>query len=60
MNGALRHYDIDEYVRASTRLSARYADTDETRWLSLAPGAIVTVVACCMLPLPCQSPPTST
>ena len=40
---ALRHYDVADYVRATTRLSARHADTDEVKHLKLAPGAIVMV-----------------
>ena len=36
-------YDIADYSRASTRISARHADVEETRSLSLAPGAIVLV-----------------
>jgi GntR family phosphonate transport system transcriptional regulator len=39
----LKHHDIEGLVRASTRLSARHADTDEAKWLSLSPGAIVLV-----------------
>ena len=40
---ALRHYDVADYVRATTRLSARHADTDEVKRLKHAPGAIVLV-----------------
>ncbi|MCR6636315.1 phosphonate metabolism transcriptional regulator PhnF [Devosia sp.] len=36
-------YDIADYSRASTRISARHADVEEIRSLSLAPGAIVLV-----------------
>ena len=36
-------YEIADYSRASTRISARHADVEETRSLSLAPGAIVLV-----------------
>lgn len=36
-------YDIIDYSRASTRISARHADVEETRSLNLAPGAIVLV-----------------
>lgn len=36
-------YDIPDYSRASTRISARHADVEETRSLNLAPGAIVLV-----------------
>lgn len=38
-----RSYDIEDYSRASTRISARHADVEETRSLNLAPGAIVLV-----------------
>ena len=34
---------VTDYVRASTRISARHADADETAQLKLAPGAIVLV-----------------
>jgi len=36
-------YEIIDYSRASTRISARHADVEETRSLNLAPGAIVLV-----------------
>ncbi len=36
-------YEIPDYSRASTRLSARHADFEETHTLHLAPGAIVLV-----------------
>jgi GntR family phosphonate transport system transcriptional regulator len=36
-------YEIADYSRASTRISARHADVEETRSLNLAPGAIVLV-----------------
>jgi len=36
-------YGIADYARASTRISARHADVEETRLLQLAPGAIVLV-----------------
>ncbi|KFL24783.1 transcriptional regulator, partial [Devosia sp. 17-2-E-8] len=36
-------YEIADYSRASTRISARHADFEETRSLNLAPGAIVLV-----------------
>ncbi|HEV7344086.1 MAG TPA: phosphonate metabolism transcriptional regulator PhnF [Devosia sp.] len=36
-------YGIADYSRASTRISARHADVEETRLLSLAPGAILLV-----------------
>ncbi len=38
-----KSYDIEDYARASTRISARHADIEETRSLILAPGAIVLV-----------------
>ncbi len=38
-----KSYDIPDYSRASTRISARHADVEETRSLNLAPGAIVLV-----------------
>lgn len=34
---------VTDYVRASTRISARHADADETALLKLAPGAILLV-----------------
>jgi len=36
-------YGITDYVRASTRISARHADAEELKLLSLAPGAVVLV-----------------
>lgn len=36
-------YGILDYVRASTRISARHADVTETKHLALAPGAILLV-----------------
>lgn len=36
-------YGIPDYSRASTRISARHADLDETRLLGVAPGAILLV-----------------
>lgn len=36
-------YDIVDYQRASTRISARHADVEETKLLGLAPGAILLV-----------------
>ena len=36
-------YGIDDYSRASTRISARHADLEETKLLGLAPGAILLV-----------------
>ncbi|GLQ10109.1 phosphonate metabolism transcriptional regulator PhnF [Devosia yakushimensis] len=39
----LASYGIADYARASTRISARHADADETAALKLAPGAILLV-----------------
>ena len=36
-------YGIHDYARASTRISARHADVEETQLLGLAPGAILLV-----------------
>ena len=36
-------YGIEDYARASTRISARHADVEETQLLGLAPGAILLV-----------------
>jgi GntR family transcriptional regulator, phosphonate transport system regulatory protein len=36
-------YDIADYSRAWTRISARHADVEETKLLGLAPGAILLV-----------------
>ncbi|KKC34591.1 phosphonate metabolism transcriptional regulator PhnF [Devosia psychrophila] len=36
-------YGIEDYARASTRISARHADVEETKLLGLAPGAILLV-----------------
>nr|WP_295892586.1 phosphonate metabolism transcriptional regulator PhnF [uncultured Devosia sp.] len=36
-------YGIADYSRASTRISARHADVEETKLLGLAPGAILLV-----------------
>ena len=36
-------YGIDDYLRGSTRISARHADVEETQLLGLTPGAIVLV-----------------
>lgn len=36
-------YGISDYSRASTRISARHADVEETKLLGLAPGAILLV-----------------
>jgi len=40
---ALRHYDVTDYRRVSTRLLARHADGDEAALLELAPAAVVLV-----------------
>ena len=40
---ALRRFAVPDYVRVSTRISARHADTEEVKRLKLAPGAIVLV-----------------
>lgn len=40
---ALRHYGIEDYSRAVTRISARHATTEEAQALKLAPGAVVLV-----------------
>jgi GntR family phosphonate transport system transcriptional regulator len=40
---ALRHYDVTDYRRVSTRLLARHADADEAGALELAPAAVVLV-----------------
>lgn len=36
-------YGVSDYSRASTRISARHADVEETKLLGLAPGAILLV-----------------
>jgi GntR family phosphonate transport system transcriptional regulator len=36
-------YGINDYSRASTRISARHADVEETRTLRLSPGAVLLV-----------------
>jgi len=36
-------YGLADYARASTRISARHADVEETELLGLAPGAILLV-----------------
>lgn len=43
ITAAFRGYDIADYARASTHISARHADAEETRLLKLAPGAILLV-----------------
>jgi GntR family phosphonate transport system transcriptional regulator len=40
---AFRSLGVADYSRASTHISARHADADETRLLRLAPGAILLV-----------------
>jgi GntR family phosphonate transport system transcriptional regulator len=36
-------YGIADYSRASTRISARHADVEETKLLGLSPGAVLLV-----------------
>lgn len=43
MTAVFASYGIADYVRASTRISARHADVEETKLLGLAPGAILLV-----------------
>lgn len=43
ITAAFRSFGIADYSRATTRISARHADADETRLLKLAPGAILLV-----------------
>jgi len=45
MTAAFASYGIADYARASTRISARHADVEETALLGLAPGAILLVSA---------------
>ncbi len=40
---ALRHFGIQDYSRAVTRISARHATTEEAQALKLAPGSVVLV-----------------
>ena len=40
---AFAGYGISDYSRASTRISARHADVEETKLLGLSPGAILLV-----------------
>lgn len=40
---ALSGFGVDDYVRQSTRISARYATAEETRDLKLAPGRVLLV-----------------
>lgn len=41
---ALMHYDILDYTRKSTIITAVHADPDDLEWLKLSPGAIVMTV----------------
>ena len=43
MTAVFASYGIADYSRASTRISARHADVEETKLLELAPGAILLV-----------------
>jgi GntR family phosphonate transport system transcriptional regulator len=43
ITGAFRAFGVPDYARASTHISARHADAEETKLLKLAPGAIVLV-----------------
>ena len=43
VTAAFRSYGIDDYERASTRVSARHADAEEAATLRLAPGAVLLV-----------------
>ena len=43
VTSAFSSYGIDDYVRASTRVSARHADADEAAVMRLAPGAVLLV-----------------
>ncbi|MDB5613941.1 MAG: phnF [Devosia sp.] len=43
MTAVFASYGINDYSRASTRISARHADVEETQLLGLAPGAILLV-----------------
>jgi GntR family transcriptional regulator, phosphonate transport system regulatory protein len=43
ITAAFKKAGIPDYVRASTHISARHADAEETRQLKLAPGAILLV-----------------
>lgn len=43
VTAAFRSYGIEDYERASTRISARHADAEEAAALRLAPGAILLV-----------------
>lgn len=43
VTAALRSYGVEDYERASTRVSARHADAEEAAALRLAPGAVLLV-----------------
>jgi GntR family phosphonate transport system transcriptional regulator len=43
VTAVLRTYGIEDYERASTRVSARHADAEESAALRVAPGAILLV-----------------
>jgi GntR family phosphonate transport system transcriptional regulator len=43
VTAVFRSYGIEDYSRASTRISARHADAEESNVLKLLPGAIVLV-----------------
>jgi len=43
MTAVFASYGIADYSRASTRISARHADVEETKLLGLSPGAILLV-----------------
>jgi GntR family transcriptional regulator, phosphonate transport system regulatory protein len=43
VTAALQRFGIEDYSRASTRISARHATADEAQLLKLAPGSIVLV-----------------
>lgn len=43
ITAALKRFGIDDYVRGTTRISARHATTEEAQHLKLAPGSVVLV-----------------
>jgi GntR family phosphonate transport system transcriptional regulator len=43
VTAVFRSYGLADYARATTHISARHADAEETRLLKLAPGAILLV-----------------
>lgn len=43
ISGALALYGIADYVRETTRISARHADAEDTKHLRIAPGSILLV-----------------